>query len=227
MRKKNWAALLCSILILASLGLGVSIIYSDYYFSPVSGLQSFTVADVSRTYLHPEEDTGTPSAAAPSDELYVLLERWALENEATILYKNGFAAGCGILDGSDWLREAVGLSLPCDAQGVLTAEDAAFSETYVRDGRFLPDALGLPVLGTYREQDVPSVISNAGFLYLFVLGYHVIPLAGTLLILSLNRLASPLNLLMVFAATMGSAFLVTSIVQQRFVSKFSQGLRRE
>ena len=95
MRKKNWAALLCSILILASIGLGVSIIYSDYYFSPVSGLQSFTVADVSRTYLHPEEDTGTPSAAAPSDELYVLLERWALENEATILYKNGFAAGCG------------------------------------------------------------------------------------------------------------------------------------
>lgn len=73
MRKKNWAALLCSILILASIGLGVSIIYSDYYFSPVSGLQSFTVADVSRTYLHPEEDAGTPSAAAPSDELYVLL----------------------------------------------------------------------------------------------------------------------------------------------------------
>lgn len=118
--------MLCSILILASIGLGVSIIYSDYYFSPVSGLQSFTVADVSRTYLHPEEDAGTPSAAAPSDELYALLERWALENEATILYKNGFAAGCGILDGSDWLREAVGLSLPCDAQGVLTAEDAAF-----------------------------------------------------------------------------------------------------
>ena len=46
MRKKNWAALLCSILILASIGLGVSIIYSDYYFSPVSGLQSFTVADI-------------------------------------------------------------------------------------------------------------------------------------------------------------------------------------
>lgn len=64
-------------------------------------------------------------------------------------------------------------------------------------------------------------------MYLFVLGYHVIPLAGMLLILSLNRLASPLNLFMVFAATMGSAFLVTSIVQQRFVSKFSQGLRRE
>ena len=77
MRKKNWAALLCSILILASIGLGVSITYSDYYFSPVSGLQSFTVADFSRIYLHPEEDTGTPSAAAPSDELYVLLERWA------------------------------------------------------------------------------------------------------------------------------------------------------
>lgn len=136
MRKKNWAALLCSILILASIGLGVSIIYSDYYFSPVSGLQSFTVADVSRIYLHPEEDAGTPSAAEPSDELYALLERWALENEATILYKNGFAAGCGILDGSDWLREAIGLSLPCDAQGVLTAEDAAFSDAYVRDGRF-------------------------------------------------------------------------------------------
>ena len=38
MRKKNRAALLCSILILASIGLGVSIIYSDYYFSPRVGL---------------------------------------------------------------------------------------------------------------------------------------------------------------------------------------------
>ena len=89
MRKKNWAALLCSILILASIGLGVSIIYSDYYFSPVSGLQSFTVADVSRTYLHPEEDAGTPSAAAPSDELYALLERWALENEVQSYTRTG------------------------------------------------------------------------------------------------------------------------------------------
>ena len=103
MRKKNWAALLCSILILASIGLGVSIIYSDYYFSPVSGLQSFTVADVSRTYLHPEEDAGTPSAA-PSDELYALLERWALENEATILYKNGFAAGLSLIHISEPTR---------------------------------------------------------------------------------------------------------------------------
>ncbi len=165
MRKKNWAALLCLILILASIGLGISIIYSDYYFSPVSGLQSFTIADASRMYLHPEEDANTPSTAAPPDELYELLEGWALENEATILYKNAFAAGCGILDGSDWLREAIGLSLPRDAQGVLISENAAFSEAYVRDGRFLPDMLELPVLGTYREQDVPSVISNAGFLY--------------------------------------------------------------
>ena len=165
MRKKNRAALLCSILILASIGLGVSIIYSDYYFSPAAGLQSFAVADTSRIYLHPEEDAGAPNAAAPPDELYALLERWALENNATILYKNGFAAGCGILDGSDWLREAVGLSLPRDAYGVLTSEGAAFSEAYVRGGRFLPETLGLPVLGTYREQDAPSVISNAGFLY--------------------------------------------------------------
>ena len=64
-------------------------------------------------------------------------------------------------------------------------------------------------------------------MYLFVLGYHVIPLAGTLLILSLNRLASPLNLLMVFAAAMGSALLVTGIVQRRFAAEFSQSLRRE
>lgn len=64
-------------------------------------------------------------------------------------------------------------------------------------------------------------------MYLFVLGYHAIPFFGTLLIMSLNKLASPLNIIIVFTATICTTFFITIIVQKIFVSEFSQGLRRE
>mgnify|MGYP004438434929 CR=1 FL=1 len=165
MRKKNRAALLCSILILASIGLGVSIIYSDYYFSPVSGLQSFTVADVSRTYLHPGEDAGTPSAAAPSDELPaktvrrahrfpkkprpLRLIRPARHKAAKARWLHGANPNRPECRSLRQTRSCIGLSPRFPMPSVPEAHTV----------------LGLPVLGTYREQDVPSVISNAGFLY--------------------------------------------------------------
>lgn len=72
MKTKNCIVVICSILILVSIGWGISIIYSDYYFNPTPGLQSFTVADASRVYVHPEEDTGTPSSATSAKEMYVV-----------------------------------------------------------------------------------------------------------------------------------------------------------
>lgn len=165
MKTKNCIVVICSILILVSIGLGISIIYSDYYFNPTPGLQSFTVADASRVYVHPEEDTGTPSSATSAKEMYVLIERWALDTKATIIYKNAFSAGCGIFAGSNWMLESLGLSFPRNEEGVFISMDAAFAKAYVSDGRFLPDTLDLPVLGVYQERDTPAVILNAGFLY--------------------------------------------------------------
>lgn len=165
MKTKNCIVVICSILILVSIGLGISIIYSDYYFNPTHGLQSFTVADASRVYVHPEEDTGTPSSATSAKEMYVLIERWALDTKATIIYKNAFSAGCGIFAGSNWMLESLGLSFPRNEEGVFISMDAAFAKAYVSDGRFLPETLDLPVLGVYQEEDTPAVILNAGFLY--------------------------------------------------------------
>jgi len=47
----------------------------------------------------------------------------------------------------------------------LRPEHRIFAGNVSGEAMALADALGLPVLGTYRERDVPSVISNAGFLY--------------------------------------------------------------
>ena len=64
-------------------------------------------------------------------------------------------------------------------------------------------------------------------MFLFTLGYHAIPFLGTILIMSLNRLASPISIALLFIGMIGFAFLITSAVYKSFQSKFAQGLRRE
>ena len=64
-------------------------------------------------------------------------------------------------------------------------------------------------------------------MFLFTLGYHAIPFLGTILIMSLNELASPISIALLFVGMIGFAFLITSAVYKSFQSKFAQGLRRE
>ena len=64
-------------------------------------------------------------------------------------------------------------------------------------------------------------------MFLFTLGYHAIPFLGTILIMSLNELSSPLSIALLFAGIIGFALLITSAVYKNFQSKFAQGLRRE
>lgn len=64
-------------------------------------------------------------------------------------------------------------------------------------------------------------------MFLFTLGYHAIPFLGTILIMSLNGLVSPISIALLFVGMIGFAFLITSAVYNSFQSKFAQGLRRE
>ena len=64
-------------------------------------------------------------------------------------------------------------------------------------------------------------------MFLFTLGYHAIPFLGTILIMSLNELVSPISIALLFVGMIGFAFLITSAVYNSFQSKFAQGLRRE
>lgn len=64
-------------------------------------------------------------------------------------------------------------------------------------------------------------------MFLFVLLYHVIPLAGVLFIMSVNQLATPQNLFVTFLAVFIILFSITSVCYRHFRALFLQGLRRE
>lgn len=64
-------------------------------------------------------------------------------------------------------------------------------------------------------------------MFMFTLLYHVIPLGGTVLIMILNRMATPLTLLMTALAVFMILSAVTSLAYKEFRVQFSQGLRRE
>lgn len=62
---------------------------------------------------------------------------------------------------------------------------------------------------------------------LFILLYHAIPLLGTVFVMARNRMATPLNLLIVTVAVLVVLFSVTNIAYKQFCVQFSQGLGRE
>lgn len=62
---------------------------------------------------------------------------------------------------------------------------------------------------------------------LFTLGYNVIPVLGALLIMSLIRMLSPKNVLLLLLTAFGIAFLITVTMYKRFKINFPRGLRRE
>lgn len=64
-------------------------------------------------------------------------------------------------------------------------------------------------------------------MFLFVLFYHAIPLGGTIFIMSLNQMATPVNVLGVILIVLSILLVITGIAHKRFRVQFSQGLRRE
>lgn len=64
-------------------------------------------------------------------------------------------------------------------------------------------------------------------MFLFALAYHAIPLGGTVLIMTLNQLGTPLHILAVSLAVAAVLLAVTGVAHRRFRVGFSQGLRRE
>lgn len=62
---------------------------------------------------------------------------------------------------------------------------------------------------------------------LFTVGYNIIPVLGTLFIMSRNILLSPKNVLLLLITALSIAFLITVTMYKCFKIIFSQGLRRE
>lgn len=99
--------------------------------------------------------------------------------------------------------------------------------------------LGAMLLNIYRvlNRKIPNYATHHLFgaseafifarMFLFVILYHAIPLGGTVFIMTLNQLATPLHILVVTLVVLAILFTVTSVAHRRFCVQFSQGLRRE
>lgn len=64
-------------------------------------------------------------------------------------------------------------------------------------------------------------------MFLFALAYQVIPACGTMFIMSLNKLATPMRLSLLLISVFVVVLVITSIAHKQFSKQFAQGLRRE
>ncbi len=64
-------------------------------------------------------------------------------------------------------------------------------------------------------------------MFLFALAYQVIPVCGTVFIMTLNELGTPLRLSLLLAGVFAVILMIASIAHRRFSEQFAQGLRRE
>ena len=170
MKHKNLMFLALSCTLLVILGLGVSIIYSDYIYNPAKGLISINIAWQSGQ-LNPEWEPGMKNPTSPQDVVSFMqeIDSWANEANATVFYKTAFSAGCGYSDYSGWLLSTLGISKAEDEtannNGVYITESNSFRSSYVKDGILLPGVADLQISGTYHDVKLPPTLANCDYLY--------------------------------------------------------------
>lgn len=164
MRYKNAVVIILTILMLVAMGFGISIIYSDYIYDPLSGFTRLyvNVIDISESHYLFGTD---PMEDAP---LFKAVEEWAKEEQATVIFKDSFSytAGCGFCGYSDWARINLGIDdYKENTKGVYILDEPALFDAYVNGDIFLPESAGLKILGTYSDEDLPPILEGEDFLY--------------------------------------------------------------
>ena len=166
-KQKNLITLFVLTLILAAIGLGASIIYSDYLYNPTGGFVSFNITDASNLYPEPGEENAGISTDENAEQIMQSVEAWASSNDVTILFKNGNIAECGYSGHSNWLENNLRFEKPQSTglNGVFVSDDPEVQSAYVKDGILLPDIAGLEILNTYKSDDLPPILAGIDFLY--------------------------------------------------------------
>lgn len=169
MNRKNIVLLLISCMILTVMGLGASIIYSDYIYNPTRGFVMISVSDAANQNWEPGMDiTPNKETQNRASNLLKSLDAWADAQRATIIHKNAFVAGCGYCDYSGWIEsllDSAGAESDDVNKGVYTTNNPSFLEAYVRDGVLMPGNLNFIIAGTYDESKLPASLVNVDFLY--------------------------------------------------------------
>lgn len=167
MKKRNLTFFTLSCLLLTVIGLGVSIIYSDYIYTPARGLVSINVTK----QLSPswEPSMNNPYSSRLASDFMKSVDNWAKESRAAIIYKNAFSSGCGYSDYSGWLISSLGIpaaeNKTAGGKGVYTTEGNSFNAAYVNDGILFPGKANLRISGTFNDESLPPVLAGCDYLY--------------------------------------------------------------
>lgn len=167
MKKRNLTFFTLSCLLLTVIGLGVSIIYSDYIYTPARGLVSINVTK----QLSPswEPSMNNPYSSRLASDFMKSVDNWAKESRAAIIYKNAFSSGCGYSDYSGWLISSLGIpaaeNKTAGGKEVYTTEGNSFNAAYVNDGILFPGKANLRISGTFNDESLPPVLAGCDYLY--------------------------------------------------------------
>jgi len=151
------------------MGLGTSIIYSDYIYNPMEDFVLIHVTDLANQNWEPGMDlVPNEEVQKRASNLLKKLDDWANVQKATIIHKNAFAAGCGYCDYSGWITslfDSAGTESNDINKGVYTTNSPSFLEAYVRDDILMPGNLDFKIAGIYDESKLPASLANVDFLY--------------------------------------------------------------
>lgn len=167
MKKRNLTFFTLSCLLLTVIGLGVSIIYSDYIYTPARGLVSINVTK----QLSPswEPSMNNPYSSRLASDFMKSVDNWAKESRAAIIYKNAFSSGCGYSDYSGWLISSLGIpaaeNKTAGGKEVYTTEGNSFNAAYVNDGILFSGKANLRISGTFNDESLPPVLAGCDYLY--------------------------------------------------------------
>lgn len=166
MKIKNAIFLLISISILTSIGLGISIIYSDYIYNPTGFIASVNIIDSSYLSSEPGVENDIENESENIKVMLNKIDEWAKGANATIIQKNGFVAGVGFCSYSDWIKNNMNIDVnSIDKSGVYLLNDLNIYNAYVIGDVFLPETVALEILGTYDGNNTPAIINGVDFIY--------------------------------------------------------------
>ena len=120
------------------LSLGVAIIYSDYLYNPNGSLSTLQISNA-------DESGYIDSTSSSKDKKFLQeLDRWAAQNNATILFKDGLTAGAGYCGYSDWIDVHLEIQNTVSNDiGVYVQNSSIVFDPYVTDDVFLAGIAGL------------------------------------------------------------------------------------
>ncbi len=159
MKMKSVAIIVFAILILASIGLGYAIVYSDYLYAPNGDLTSILVYNMA---LEPDAEPGSVSGQ-DTVQIIAEVETWAEQNHACVFLKNGFVAGCGYCAYSDWMEHQ--LKTRINNGCVYVSDKPDFRAGYVTEGVLFPGTLNIAIDGHYDPNAVLATFQNVDFFY--------------------------------------------------------------